>query len=63
MDNSAHKAIGTMVGGLVVTGVVLAIPLFTGFWVSVDAGHVGVLKTMGAVNSQELPPGFHFKTP
>lgn len=63
MDNTAHKAIGTMVGGLVVTGVVLAIPLFTGFWVSVDAGHVGVLKTMGAVNSQELPPGFHFKTP
>jgi prohibitin 2 len=63
MDNSAQKAIGTTVGGLVVIGLVLSIPLLAGFWVSVDAGHVGVLKTMGAVNTHELSPGFHFKTP
>ena len=63
MDASAQKAIGTMVGGITVVGIVLSIPLLTGFWVSVDAGHVGVLKKMGAVEPQELTPGFHFKTP
>ncbi len=64
MDTSAQKVIGTALGGMLVCGVVLAlsIPLLTGFWVSVDAGHVGVLKRMGAVNTEELPPGFHFKT-
>lgn len=54
--------------GLVVLGVFIVIGLFflpflTGFWVVVDAGHVGVIKTMGAVNLEEFQPGFHFKKP
>jgi prohibitin 2 len=53
--------IGTLSLGAVL--LVLAIPLLAGFWVTVDAGHVGVLKSMGAVNPIVLPPGFHFKRP
>lgn len=51
-----------LVGTFVVLGLFF-LPLLTGFWVTVDAGHVGVVKTMGAVNPTELPPGFHFKKP
>lgn len=63
MDASASKSIGTICGVLLVVGIILAIPVLTGFWVTVEAGHVGVLKTLGAVNTQELAPGFHMKTP
>ena len=42
---------------------VLFLPLLAGFFITVDAGHVGVLMTMGAVNPRELDPGFHFKQP
>lgn len=51
----------------IVTGalvlLVMMLPLLSGFFVTVDAGHVGVLMTMGAVNKKELSPGFHFKQP
>lgn len=51
---------------LVIAAAVLSllfVPLLAGFFVTVDAGHVGVLMTMGAVNPKELKPGFHFKQP
>lgn len=56
---------GAAVGGVIVFGIILlmALPLLVGFWVTVDAGHVGVLKSMGAVNRNVLQPGFHFKRP
>lgn len=54
-----------LLGAILVVLVIamLAGPLLFGFWVTVDAGHVGVLKTMGAVSPTVLPPGFHFKKP
>lgn len=45
------------------TLMVLSLPMAAGFFVTVDAGHVGVLMTMGAVNPTELSPGFHLKQP
>ena len=32
-------------------------------FVIIDAGHVGVIKRLGAVEYQHLPEGFHFKLP
>jgi len=46
-----------------VVALMVALPFLCGFWVTVDAGHVGVLKSMGAVNRDVLQPGFHFKKP
>ncbi len=36
--------------------------LMDGF-VTVDSGHVGVIRTLGAVQPNSLPEGFHFKKP
>lgn len=41
----------------------MAITLFQSFFVIIEAGHVGVIKTLGAVQGDELPEGFHFKKP
>ena len=51
----------TAIGAIVILLVLL--PLLAGFWTTVEAGHVGVLMTMGKVNPEELQPGFHFKQP
>lgn len=61
MNAKSASLLGSVVVVLVM--LVLAVPLLFGFWVTVDAGHVGVLKTMGAVSPTVLPPGFHFKKP
>ena len=45
---------------LVIVGVVL---LLTGSFVTVQSGHVGVVVTLGAVQSNALPEGFHLKKP
>jgi len=42
---------------------VLVFILLGGTMVVVEAGHVGVLRTLGAVQPQALKEGFHFKRP
>lgn len=41
----------------------LALVLIGGMSVVVEAGHVGVVRTLGAVNPKPLSEGFHFKKP
>lgn len=43
--------------------VALALVLLGGMTVVVEAGHVGVLRTLGAVQEKPLDEGFHFKKP
>lgn len=43
--------------------IIVAIVLIGGMTVIVDAGHVGVLRTLGAVQAEPLDEGFHFKKP
>jgi len=43
--------------------VVLALALASGSFVIVDSGHVGVIRTLGAVQLEALPEGFHLKKP
>jgi len=42
---------------------VLALVLLGGMTVVVDAGHVGVVRSLGAVQTKPLDEGFHFKKP
>ncbi len=42
---------------------VLALVILGGMTVVVDAGHVGVVRSLGAVQTKALPEGFHFKKP
>jgi len=42
---------------------VLALVLLGGMTVVVDAGHVGVVRSLGAVQTKPLGEGFHFKKP
>jgi len=41
----------------------IAIYLLVSSFVVVNAGHVGVVRTLGAVQPEPLPEGFHFKKP
>ena len=41
----------------------LAFSFFSSFFVVVESGHVGVIRTLGAVKPNPLPEGFHFKKP
>lgn len=44
--------------------IVVLIALFlTSAFTIVDSGHVGVVRTLGAVQPEPLPEGFHFKKP
>jgi len=43
--------------------IILVIVLATSAFVIVDSGHVGVVRTLGAVQPEPLPEGFHFKKP
>ena len=43
--------------------IILVIVLATSAFVIVDSGHVGVVRTLGAVQPQPLPEGFHIKKP
>ncbi|TFG76959.1 MAG: prohibitin family protein [Thermodesulfobacteriales bacterium] len=43
--------------------IILVIVLATSAFVIVDSGHVGVIRTLGAVQPQPLPEGFHLKKP
>jgi regulator of protease activity HflC (stomatin/prohibitin superfamily) len=43
--------------------IILVIVLATSAFVIVDSGHVGVIRTLGAVQPVPLPEGFHFKKP
>jgi regulator of protease activity HflC (stomatin/prohibitin superfamily) len=42
---------------------VLALVLLGGMTVVIDAGHVGVVRSLGAVQPKPLSEGFHFKKP
>lgn len=42
---------------------ILCFILLTGMTVVVEAGHVGVLRTLGAVKAEQLKEGLHFKKP
>ena len=50
---------------LIGTGIitVIGIYLFTSAFVVINAGHVGVVKTLGAVQPAPLNEGFHLKKP
>lgn len=43
--------------------IIVIIILATSAFVIVDSGHVGVVRTLGAVQPKPLPEGFHFKKP
>jgi len=43
--------------------IILVIVLGTSAFVIVDSGHVGVIRTLGAVQPKPLPEGFHLKKP
>ena len=43
--------------------IILVIVLATSAFVIVDSGHVGVVRTLGAVQPEPLPEGFHIKKP
>ena len=49
----------------IISGIIAALIIFLGSlsFVVVDAGYVGVVKRLGAVQPTFLPEGFHFKTP
>lgn len=50
---------------LIIIGVIVALAaaFLTSAFVIVDSGHVGVVRTLGAVQPDPLPEGFHFKKP
>jgi len=56
-----RKTIGKLVVGVVggILGLVLLLSCFT----TVESGHVGVVKSLGAVQKESLAEGFHFKKP
>jgi regulator of protease activity HflC (stomatin/prohibitin superfamily) len=56
--NNSLKALVPIV---LIFGLVLV--LLGGFIVIVDAGHVGVVKRLGAIQEKALPEGMHFKRP
>ncbi|MBC8000932.1 MAG: prohibitin family protein [Leptolyngbya sp.] len=62
-EDNNNKVAGILIAVVGLFCVMFALPLLAGFWVSVDSGHVGVLKTMGAVSNDVLYPGFHYKRP
>lgn len=43
--------------------IIVVIVLATSAFVIVDSGHVGVVRTLGAVQPEPLPEGFHLKKP
>lgn len=43
--------------------IIVLIILATSSFVIVESGHVGVVRTLGAVQPKPLPEGFHFKKP
>ena len=43
--------------------IIVVIILATSAFVIVDSGHVGVVRTLGAVQPEPLPEGFHLKKP
>lgn len=56
--NSAMKVLVPL--GLILLGVLVVL---SGMAVVVEAGHVGVLRTLGAVRPEPLKEGFHLKRP
>ena len=53
---------GLKIGMSVIVGLVL-LSLALSSFVVVDAGYVGVVKRLGAVQPEYLPEGFHLKVP
>lgn len=49
--------------GVTIAGVLIFLSLAASSFVVVDAGYVGVVKRLGAVQPDFLPEGFHFKAP
>ncbi len=58
---AANAAYITLIPVLII--VMIALFLVTSSFVVVDAGNVGVVKRLGAVQPDPLPEGFHFKRP
>jgi hypothetical protein len=54
--NPALKGLIPVILAVIVIGVLLS-----GIGVVIEAGHVGVRKTLGAVQPQSLKEGFHLK--
>ncbi len=53
---------GTKIG-VTIAAVLIFLSLAASSFVVVDAGYVGVVKRLGAVQPEFLPEGFHFKAP
>ena len=49
--------------GVTIAAVLIFLSLAASSFVVVDAGYVGVVKRLGAVQPEFLPEGFHFKAP
>lgn len=58
---AANAAYITLIPVLII--VMIALFIVTSAFVVVDAGNVGVVKRLGAVQPDPLPEGFHFKRP
>jgi len=56
-----NNAIRTLVPVIVL--LIVALVILGGMTVVVEAGHVGVVRTLGAVQEKPLAEGFHFKKP
>src|SRR4051812_9114703 len=46
---------------IIIIGVVLILLFTMGY--TIETGHVGVTRTLGNVNPEEVGPGFHLKLP
>lgn len=64
MNRSNEVSILSIFGLIgILFGVIIAGVLVFGSWVTIEAGHAGVLLRMGAVTGKILPPGFSMKVP
>lgn len=61
MSQAHYGSLGRLIPVVVV--IVLLLGVLQSSLVIVQSGHVGVVRTLGAVQSKALPEGFHFKKP
>ena len=62
MSNAqSYNSLVKLVVGVALLMIILS--LLGSVVVTIDAGHVGVVKTFGAVQDKALPAGLHFKKP
>lgn len=63
MENRAFNAKPIKIGVIAVIIVIAVIVIISSSYVIIDAGHTGVIVTLGKVNEEVLQEGMHFKVP